>query len=204
MPQPRVHAVVLAAGLGRRLGGPKAALQVRGQWLLPRLIQQLKDGGAGRVVLVLSPPALDAIANLGLPGADQEVVVEDPDRGRTASIQAGLAVCEPDCAVLIHPCDIPFITAAAVRPLIQAWNKEQPTPWLVRPVSGGGHGGHPLLLDPALREEVMALGPDQALRILLQTHRHRRLDLRWTGDPGPFLDVNTPEQLTLLESLLLP
>ena len=89
MSHPPVHAALLAAGSGRRLGLPKAALQLRGVWALPHLVRTLKQGGAHSVVLVLSELALDAIADLGHPGADREARNPDPDAGRTGSLQCG-------------------------------------------------------------------------------------------------------------------
>ena len=47
-----IHAVVLAAGKGTRLGYPKAALVVQDQWMLPILMKALRLGGATRITLV--------------------------------------------------------------------------------------------------------------------------------------------------------
>jgi len=199
----QIHAVLLAAGHGRRLGYPKAALKVRGVWMLPEIVRNLKTGGADQVSLVLSPAALEAIADLGLPGADFEVQNQRPDAGRTGSIQQGLHFFKPGQAALIHPCDIPLLRANVVARLILAWRKlPDPERKMVRPVSSGGRGGHPLLIGAELLEELKRFGPDQPLRELIRKHRDCLLDVKIGDDPGPFLDVDTPEQLSLLESLL--
>ncbi len=200
----RVTAVILGAGLGRRLGYPKAALRLADRWVLPDLVRNLRLGGASRVVLVLSPPALDAIADLGHPGADLEVSNPDPDAGRSVSLQLGLAAADAGAALLVHPCDVPMLCASTVHHLIHSWRCSHPAALLARPVTAGGRGGHPLLIAPELRDEVAALGADEPLRALLQRHPERLLNVVCADDPGPFLNVNTLDQLRLVESLLAP
>jgi CTP:molybdopterin cytidylyltransferase MocA len=197
-----VYAILLAAGEGRRLGLPKAALQLRKHWMLPILVRSLRKGGASKVHLVLSERALDAIADLGDPGADRELINRAALAGRTGSIQTGWQHVPDDAAVLVHPCDMPLLQAATVQALIRAWHADgSPDLGLVRPISSGRRGGHPLLLGPAWRKEVLASDPDRPLRELLRMAPNGLRDVR-CDDPGAFLDVDTPEQLQLLEALL--
>jgi CTP:molybdopterin cytidylyltransferase MocA len=200
-----VHAVLLAAGQGKRLGYPKAALQVGGKWMLPELVRNLRIGGASRVSLVLSSLALDTIADLGHPDADDEVIHAHPERGRTSSLQAALPLVQPGHALLIHNCDIPLLRADVIHRLIQSWCKTpSPHSTLARPVTAGGRGGHPLLVGSDLVAEIAAFAPDQPLRDLMRRHQNSILDVTIADDPGPFLDVDTREQLELIESLLKP
>jgi len=208
-PLAAVDAILLAAGAGRRLGQAKALLEVRGRWMLPRLVQSLRSGGCRQVVVVTRPELLDPIRERGGCGADEVVLHPDPDSGRSGSIQRGLAaVCgvvrEP-AAVLIHPCDIPLLSGEAVHQLLQAWRQAKaPESLAARLVTPGGRGGHPLLLGRERFPEIRELGPDQPLRELLRSRPDALLDVPRRGDPGPFLDVDTPEQLQLLETLLPP
>ena len=202
MSHPPVHAALLAAGAGRRLGLPKAALQLRGTWVLPHLVRTLKQGGAQSVVLVLSELALDAIADLGLPEADREVRNPNPDAGRTGSLQCAIAEIPEDAAILVHPCDMPLLQPESVQAVISAWNRAgAPAHGCVRPISSARRGGHPLLLGPSWREELLASDPDRPLRELLRHPQAQLIDVP-CHDPGAFLDVDTPEQLQLVESLL--
>lgn len=197
-----VHAIVLAAGAGRRLGGPKAALRLKGQWMLPTLIRNLRQGGADKVWLVLSAAALDAIADLGDPGADREVINPHPDAGRTSSIQQAWRQCPADAAVLIHPCDMPLLQTSSCAAVMQAWQRHGSDPRaVIRPISAGRRGGHPLLIGPAWRDEWLASDPDRPLREILHADLAVRHDVLLT-DPGAFFDVDTPEQLALVESML--
>ncbi|RMH02733.1 MAG: hypothetical protein D6702_07980 [Planctomycetota bacterium] len=204
MRRPGLGAVVLAAGAGRRLGRPKAALHLRGRWMLPRIVAALRRGGAVEVVLVLSAAAREAIAGLGPTGADREVLNPTPESGRTGSLLLGLAELPEELpGLLVHPCDVPLLTAAAVAEVVRAWNRcPDRAQRLARPVTPGGRGGHPLLVGAAGLPRLRSFPPDRPLRALLDEDRRRVLDVPLAGDPGPFLDVDTPEQLALLEDLL--
>jgi CTP:molybdopterin cytidylyltransferase MocA len=200
-------AVLLAAGRGERFGFPKAALEIHGDWILPRLVEALREGGAHKVALVLSPESQSAISERGETGADLVVLNPTPERGRTGSLQAGLRALmssnpEIHFSALVHPCDVPLLSREVVAALIRAHDSlDSPENRLVRPVTPGGRGGHPLLLGFSRVEELLGFEPDQPLRDLLASHPDSVLDLQVPG-PGPFLNVNHPEQLALLESLL--
>ncbi len=208
-PPPAIDAILLAAGAGRRLGYPKALLEVHGRWMLPRIVDSLRAGGCRSVVVVTRPELLADIAKRGGCGADEMVLNAQADQGRSGSIQRGLdavlAVVRQPEAVVIHPCDIPLLSADAVRQLLVHWLQAPKRESLVaRLVTPGNRGGHPLLLGAGRYAEVQALEPDQPLRDVVHQDPSRRLDVARKSDPGPFLDVDTPEQLQLLESLLPP
>ena len=97
---------------------------------------------------------------------------------------------------------MPLLQAATVRALIAAWHADgAQAKALVRPISAGQRGGHPLLLGPGWRSEIQASDPDRPLRDFLHLAPEAVRDVR-CDDPGAFLDVDTPEQLQLLEALL--
>lgn len=206
-PPPAIDAILLAAGAGTRLGFPKALLEVHGRWMLPRLVETLRAGGCRSVVVVTRPEVVAAIAQRGGCGADEMVLNPRPEEGRSGSILCGLGAAlgvarKPD-AVVIHPCDIPLLSADAVRQLLLGWLQAPQRESLVaRLVTPGKRGGHPLLVGANRFAELEALGADQPLRDVVHGKPEQRLDITRKSDPGPFLDVDTPEQLQLLESLL--
>lgn len=171
--------------------------------MLPRLVNALRTGGAEVVHLVLSPEAELGVQALGETGADHLHINTDPEAGRTGSLLTALAQVPDGAAVLCHPCDIPLLSAEVVEALISTWRvADHRDEILVRPVTPGGRGGHPLLLGATRVRELRDFPPNRPLREILQAHPDSIRDLRRSGDPGPFLDVDTPEQLALLESLL--
>ncbi len=200
---PPVHAILLAAGQGKRLGYPKALLRWQGHWMLPRLVRALRAGGASSVTVV-TRAELESEFSAREPLGDCHIVFNpDPERGRTSSIQCAAVDLPPKESLLIHPCDIPLLSADAVTTLLLAWAKEENREQLfARLVTPAGKGGHPLIVGAKHVEALLALDADAPLRDLMHAHNHCRLDVIRRSDPGPFLDVNTPEQLAFMESLL--
>ena len=171
--------------------------------MLPRLVRALRSGGVSRVTVVTR-------ADLQTEFDGREPLSEcrvlhnpNPELGRMSSIQCGLQGLSENEAVLIHPCDIPLLSADAVHALLSAWSQEnRRDEFCARLVTPTGKGGHPLVIGAARVPELSALGPNQTLRDLIHAKPELRLDVIRRGAPGPFLDVNTPEQLAFMEDLL--
>ena len=134
----RTAGLVLAAGEGRRFGGPKAPYVVDGERLVDRAVRVLHEGGCDPVLVVLGAWVGD------VPGA--EVVVHDGwADGMGSSLRAGLAALEPRAEVdrvLVTLVDLPGLTAAAVRRLLEADVD-------LAAASYSGERGHPVLLGRA-------------------------------------------------------
>lgn len=109
-----VHGLLLAAGAGRRYGGPKALVD---DWLV-RSLAVLADGGCAALTVVLGAEA-DPSRRLVSPGVDV-VVAEDWEEGMGASLRAGLRSLPEADAVLIHLVDLPDVTAAVVARVVEA------------------------------------------------------------------------------------
>ncbi len=201
--RPALEAILLAAGAGRRLGVPKALLCLRGVWMLPRLAESLHAAGAARVHVVARAEERAELAARGLPACATLHVNPAPESGRTGSVLVGLRAVSGASAVLVHPCDVPLLSAAAAATLVEAWRRAPDRDRLAaRLVTPSGRGGHPLLLGNVRAAAARRLAPTASLREILHADPARRLDVVLRGDPGPFLDVDTPEQLALVESLL--
>ena len=137
-----VAGLLLAAGAGRRFGGPKA-LAEGGAWLR-RSVDVLVEGGGYPVRVVLGARA-EVAARL-LPGTDMAVVAQDWKAGMSASLRAGLRAAaairpEPD-AVLVHLVDLPDVTAGVVARLRAAATG----PDSLARATYQGRPGHPVVL----------------------------------------------------------
>lgn len=113
-----VVALLMAAGAGRRAGGPKALRRdADGTAWLARSIAVLLDGGCSQVTVVLGAGAAEART---LVPDDPRVRVHeaaDWDAGLGSSLRSGLQVVRlrHPAAVLIHLVDLPDVTAEVVR-----------------------------------------------------------------------------------------
>jgi CTP:molybdopterin cytidylyltransferase MocA len=147
----RIVGVLLAAGAGRRAGGPKA-LRVDPDgisWLL-RSITVLRDGGCDAVVVVLGSQAdrvRTLLAGSGLAADPDVALVDAPDwqQGMGSSLRRGLEAVQQDQlqAVLVHLVDLPDVTADVVRRLL---SRTPLSPAILARATYSGQPGHPVLI----------------------------------------------------------
>jgi CTP:molybdopterin cytidylyltransferase MocA len=133
---------VLAAGGGRRYGGPKALVRHEGSLLIERAVATVRDGGCAPIVVVLGAAAAEvrAAAQLG-----DVTIVENElwKSGMASSLRVGLEALggtEADAAVVLLV-DTPGVTPEAVRRVT-----EKSGPEVLAAATYGQRRGHPVLL----------------------------------------------------------
>ena len=179
-----VAGLLLAAGAGTRMGGPKALLPYDGEPLVRRGERLLRDGGCDPVLVVVGAAA-DEVAAL----VDRTVVAPDWETGLGASLRAGLSALPDDCdACVVALVDQPLVTAEAVRRLVAAGG-----PAAV--ASYGGRGRNPVLLGRSTWSGVAATAVgDEGARPWLRAHPDL-VTLVPCDDVGSAFDLDTPEDL---------
>ena len=96
----------------------------------------------------------------------------DPDSEMGESIARGVEQVNAKArALIIALVDHPAVPAETIRMLIDEWRRGAR---LVQP-EHEGRGGHPVLIDLAYRDELLALDPESGLRALFAAHRDRSL-----------------------------
>ncbi|GAA3998049.1 NTP transferase domain-containing protein [Comamonas faecalis] len=156
-----IHAVVMAAGAGRRMGcRPKALLRRDGESLLARQLRLLGEVGVRRTVVVLGHHAAalsQALATLPVaPGEVRSSVVNPtPDAGPGTSLRCALAAL-PDgaAATLVLLGDQPLLEHADLQAMLAAWARRAPGVELVLP-QHAGQPGHPVVFGPPVRQAVL-------------------------------------------------
>ena len=188
-----IPAIVLAAGRSSRMGRAKATLPAGGgHTFLTRIVQTFLDAGVDDVIVVVGHDA-EAIASRfsrsGLPA--RFVVNRDYDRGQLSSLLAGLDVLDRPgvAAVLLTLVDVPLVSAATVRAVIEAYRRTRAP--IVRPTSGDRHG-HPLLIDRSLFDALRAADPAAGAKPVVRAHASAAGDVA-IDDEGAFTDVDTEE-----------
>ncbi len=192
-------AVLLAAGAGTRLGlGPKALLPFHGRTLVEAVADVLLEGGCREVVIVLGADAATVRARTDL---SRHRVIENPDwaTGMGSSFRAGVAAAAPEDHVLIALVDQPGLTAGTVARLLAAHRPGRVTAAAYRGPDRELRRGHPLLLDAGLRAAAAeSAAGDAGARHFLQTHPDL-VDLVDCSDLSGGEDLDTPDQLHLLD-----
>lgn len=137
--------LVLAAGAGRRFGGPKAlAHDSDGTSWISQAVRMLQAAGCDQVLVALGASADEA--RVLVPSDTTIVVVPDWQDGLSATLRAGLDAARALSAeaVLITPVDTPAATAGAARRVIESATGSGPHA-LARAVYAGVPG-HPVVI----------------------------------------------------------
>jgi len=189
-----IPAIVLAAGRSSRMGRPKATLPAGdGLTFLTRIVRTFLASRVDDVIVVVGHDA-DAIAasfsESGLPA--RFVVNRDYDKGQLSSLIAGLnAIDRPGvAAILVTLVDVPFVSAATVRAVIDAYRMTRVP--IVRPTSRGRHG-HPLLIERSLFDAFRGADMSTGAKPIVRAHASAIGDIA-IEDEGAFTDIDTEEE----------
>jgi CTP:molybdopterin cytidylyltransferase MocA len=153
-------AIILAAGSGTRMGGPKALLLLEGETLLQRAVRMAQAAGCQPVIAVVGdwePGQVDPSVR----------VIRNPEaaEGMASSLRHGIAALPPDASsTLLLVVDQPAVDGALLRRLL-ALAAEDPS----RPAACAYAGtlGIPAVLPRRLFPELLALRGDRGAKAIL-------------------------------------
>ena len=187
-----ITAVVLAAGLARRMGRQKLLLQLQGKpvvrWSVEHVVSHVED-----VVIVTGPD--DSALRQALEGLTVRFVVNPrPQDGQGTSIAAGVAALKPwTTAVLIALGDQPRMPAAVVPALLEALRRSGKA--IVAPLYQGVQGT-PVVFSSEVFAELRALKGDAGARAVVKLNSERVETVAFDLAMPP--DVDTPEDYAKL------
>ncbi len=195
---PRVAALLLAAGMSRRMGGPNKLLQdVGGEAMVVRSLQAIRQAPVDDVVIVLGHNAAEIRAAIDkAAGGDARLrFVDNPAfaEGLSTSLQAGLSVL-PDRADAVLVClgDMPAVSAAQIGRLIAAFNPVEQRAICVPTFKG--KRGNPILWARRFVPEMRKLAGDVGARHLIGENAETVCEVEM-GDAAVLTDLDTPEAL---------
>lgn len=193
---PRIAALVLAAGLSRRMQGRNKLLEpVGGVPMIHRTVESVL-GSQARPVVVVTGHEADAI-EVSLTGLDVTFIRNaDYASGLASSLKAGIAAIPTDCdGAVVCLGDMPFVGAGEIDRLISGFSPAEGR--LVCVPVRGGRQGNPVLWPRTLFPELLALEGDRGARDLLQAHEPSVVEVPMPSD-AVLSDYDTPEALESL------
>lgn len=170
-------ATILAAGAGKRMGGPKALLEFEGRLLVERAVETAIRGGCADVLVVLGASADEVLRRADL-GSARIVVNDGWAEGMGSSLRSGLRALQPSespagasadgiDAALVLLVDQPFVGPRAVRAVLDGWRRGA----RLAAASYAGRRGHPVLLGREYWADAAACAKgDAGARALLAEH----------------------------------
>jgi CTP:molybdopterin cytidylyltransferase MocA len=187
----RVAAIVLAAGEGRRMGGPKALVPLRDGTFASAAVGCLERADVAARVVVLGAQAERVARCAGLPPGVAVVVNARWTEGMLTSVWAGLDAAEPlgVDAVLLHPVDNPLVAPATVTAVLEALAQGA----IIAVPSHGGRRGHPAGFARAAWPALRAAALDGGARSVLAQRPEWVVHV--PAGPDCLVDIDTPEAL---------
>lgn len=194
-----VITIVLAAGAGKRLGGPKALLAwpagAKGGVERPLAIAHAEArlaAESARVLVVVRTSVFHALLAHVRPGIDLVSWTAPDDLGPAGSLAVAAPRIGDADAVVVTPVDVPPASAATVARLLvrlDAGASSAAPPLAVRP-RHLGRGGHPVVLRAEALQRYLEPDPP-SLRDHLRALGDRCVDEE-VDDPGVLHDLNVP------------
>ncbi len=195
-------AVVLAAGLSRRMGAPnKLLLPIAGQPMIRHVVETLVASDFAQIVVVLGYQALEvgaAIRSLGV----RVVHNEQFESGQVSSVRAGLAALTPATdAVMVCLGDQPLLTSVDIQLLKRAFVERERGSILV-PMYGERRG-NPVVLDWPSAQETLKRGTNFGCRHFMEENAERVC--LWQASSDHFIrDVDQPADYQALLVQTIP
>ena|SRR5687767_3955185 len=185
---------VLAAGASARLGQCKALVSLGGRSALERLLAA--SAGLGDVPRVVVTGGDDGAIVRSAPSGCELLFNPEWERGRSGGVLLAHRRL-PDAALCVAPVDVPLVPASVFEALAHKWDElgAPASGWLaprleLRADPRDGRYGHPVIVGPALLDQLETLGPSADLR-----------ELRRASHPLSRVGVGAPE---ILDDLDLP
>jgi molybdenum cofactor cytidylyltransferase len=190
-----ISAVLLAAGKSERMGKLKQILPLDGRTFVAVCADNLLASNIGEVIVVTGYREAAIRAAL----VDRPVsIVYNPDYeiGMGSSIIRGVqSVASEATGILIALADQPLISTYVLNQVISEYQVRS-SPLILIPTYLGKKG-HPILLNPALRQEVVSIDPRIGLKQVTQAHASSIHYIEVSSD-SVLLDFDYPEDLVRL------
>ncbi len=178
--------VILAAGDSKRMGEPKALIEVCERPLLALQIERLRNVGDFQIIVVTRKDLEDDVDQIIEVYADVDYCInEEPENGRTGSLQVAISSFDSVNRILVVPVDRPGWSEDTLLKLLK--HEESCCPMK------DNRGGHPVLIVGNDLDSIRNAKPDDSLRTIFKTHRVR------VNDPYLHLNVDTKKDIEMLD-----
>jgi molybdenum cofactor cytidylyltransferase len=191
--EPRIAALVLAAGQSRRMGyNNKLLAEIDGTAMVRRTAQNVLASKASPVVAVTGHQRTETkavLAGLDLAFAHNAGYAD----GLSTSMKAGLASLDTDLdGLLICLGDMPRVLPQTINKLIAAFDPQEGRAICVP--TWHGKRGNPVLWGRRFFEEMMDISGDVGARHLMGKYSDLLVEVEMNDD-GIMIDVDTPDAL---------
>lgn len=195
-----VDAIVMAAGLSRRMGRNKLLLpfgedgETDGT-ILGTFLKKIPYDLFSSVIVVYSDERIrDILSSFPV------VLVKNlhPEQGKSSTIQQGLRQSHAQDGVMFFVGDQPLLQQQTMRKLLQAFSQNPQT--IILP-SCAGRRGNPVIFPSRCRTDLMNLCADEGGKQLFSPYAQFIREVA-CGSPEEFIDVDTEEKYQQILALV--
>ncbi len=186
-----ITAIVLAAGISRRMGTPKQLLMYKGRPLLRHVVENLLQSRVDEIMVVLGYQGTEVAEVLnGLPV--RIIINQDYTCGQSTSVKSGLTALHPAdsdrLGVLFVLGDQPLVKPETINLLIDHYRQHG---GIIAPYYQGVRG-NPVLFDQKFFSEFQVLTGDAGAREIISRHPEDLWKVE-VPDKGVLQDIDTLE-----------
>lgn len=188
--EPKITALVLAAGLSSRMGSPKMLLDWKGSTVLETVLKTVTESPFNDVILVYGAWQKEILEIAGKFTLHPVYNPEYSNGSMLVSLQTGLRQIHlTQDGFMIILGDQPMLSKSIIEKVILDFRR---TGRKVVIPSYNLRRGHPWLIDMAFKKEILGLEEPRTLREFLMNHE---TDIFYTvvDDPAILADLDTPE-----------
>ncbi len=184
-----ITAIVLAAGMSRRMGRQKLLLPCGEFTLLEHVIGEIMNAGIDSCLVVTGPDHDRLKPLIESKGAQAVFNPHSINGGMLSSVRCGLLNADPNTdGYLICLGDMPSLNSSVIEEMLLKINQVKP---LVMVPVFNGKRGHPLYFRTRFKEEIMTQYDEVGLRGFLSAHSDQVSELECSSE-GILIDLDTP------------
>uniref|UniRef100_A0A7C4UBF3 Nucleotidyltransferase family protein n=1 Tax=candidate division WOR-3 bacterium TaxID=2052148 RepID=A0A7C4UBF3_UNCW3 len=175
-----VDAIILAAGMSKRMKEWKITLEFKGKRMIDIVIEKFKE--VCERIIVVGGYRFDELKNI-LKDRDVIIVYNENYKGSMfTSVKKGAEFVEGE-RFFITPSDTPFFKRETILKMLCS-DSDIIVPYY------DGKGGHPVLFKGYLKDEILKEDEESNLKMILNKKGFERMDV---DDEGILIDIDTME-----------
>lgn len=191
----RISAIVLAAGMSKRMGENKLLLDFKGKPLLSHTLELVAHLDFKEKILVTTDEMAKSVS---IPDGFKTVINEEPNAGQSMSLKLGVESAIGEYYMFFLG-DMPLLDEALIYALVDAIGDARDS--IIIPETSG-KPANPVIFPKALRRELLALNGDSGGRQIIKTRAGQCRIVRFERSAA-FLDIDTPEDYAGLKQITM-
>lgn len=183
----RVDAILLASGLSKRMGCNKLLLPLGDSTVIGQFLSRFPYALFQKVIVVYGDQQIAALAR------EYPVILchnQNPEAGKSHSIQLGVSLSSAEDGMMFAVADQPLLTSDTIQRLVEMFNKKCFEKIIVPEIRG--RPANPVIFPATCRSEFAELHGDSGGRLLIVKQPERVCYIAFDSDEE-FCDVDTPE-----------